>query len=236
MLEFAHLIFMAATQKSWNSRRVQTLDEWRSSVAGTPMAPVVDELHEMFTTDGKGVGFIDHWNNIHWTKHEHLLCFSLEGMGDSEYVFAHNSEMAFSPGAGDRFNAGSTAKVGVYCLSPHPFVTPMLARFVRHTVLQERDWLISAGFDDHAHVATTAMHMPAELIAEGIPVIYGHRVDFLFYEMETVGRVGGERVATRKPVSVTDIDDHVARLYDRGTRTFTDLGGTFRGSVRRTKT
>ena len=233
MLEFSHFVLMAAVSRSWGVHKASTLARWKASVAGTPLEPMIDELHTLFTTDGKDVSFIDHWNAMHWQKNEHIMCFSFEGMGDTAEFLGHNEVRSFQAD-GDSFASKATAKVGVYCMSPHPFVTPMLARFARHTILQERDWLVSSGLDLHTHAATTSMHMPMELVAEGIPMVYACRADFLFTEVETVGRVGGSAGGTRKPVSVTDIDDMVAKLVNRETRAATQLGGTFQGAVRRT--
>lgn len=234
MIEFAHFTIMAAVRRAWDANVTTTLTTWLEAHAGTAIEPIIRELHARFVVQGDSVSFVDYWNPIHWTTQTHLYSFGLEEHSPISHIVGMDHAMPLDDNP-DHFATQQTGTVSVHCMSAHPFVPSFLARFARMAVMQERDWLIASGVDQVLHVATRGMVMPVEYLAEGMPMVYGTRVEFSYALVETQGRLRGARVGERKPNVVADEPSPIFQVWSPSTNALVPAQPPTLGEVRRVK-
>lgn len=234
MIEFAHFVLMSAVRRAWTANLATTLATWLEAHAGTPLEPIVRELHTRFVTQGDNVSFLDYWNPIHWTTQAHMFAFGLEEHAPEKNILGMDHAMPLDDNP-DHFCVSQGGVVSVNCMSAHPFVPPFMARFARMAIMQERDWLISAGVDQVLHIATKGMQMPVEYIAEGMPMIYGMRAEFSYHMVENHGRLRGAREGERKPPAVVAHPTNFMEVYNPFTNAVGPARPTSLGNAIRTK-
>lgn len=248
MLEFADDYLSTLLKKQWSLlvgteendyADAASLDVWKGSMPSRVAKEHAEDAYNIFVTDGNRLIFYDAWNPTLFTIEQYTVAVGLEDARPVTQFFHHDNAGGVPFGgdeADDVFASHNSATIGLYVLAPSKTMCSFIQIFMRLAVLSHVDALVDdLGIDLCGGPRVATMVCPPEFAPNGIPHVYGRRVDFDFEVVETVTRLGGGQVIDPKPVLVHEIDDPVSFLVDRETRVQTPLDGTVFGRVRAKK-
>jgi len=123
--------------------------------------------------------------------------------------------------------------VGLYMLAPRKPVLSFVTYFVRRALLSASfDILDDLGLDGAHKPRSAALVAPPEFAPNGIPIVYGRKMEVTLSGIDVATRLGGGRVLTPKPVLVHEEQDGIDAIVNRETGEETPLGATIFGRVR----
>lgn len=237
MIEFAHYVLKAALERNWLELLATPESRWLDAIQSGHISTIYTEAFRRFVTEGEKVTFFTHWNPRMFELSKHVVAISNDSEETEQQVFGHGYHTAFLPAespTSDRYAIGVQAELGIYIASPQPDSLSFLHRFVRRALLQQALWVISeAGLDSLVPSSSQGLVCPPELVANGIPTMFGRRIGITARTIDDAGRMGAAPTdTTKKPPLVLDEQDQVSSLVNRETRVETDLGGVYQGKVR----
>lgn len=209
------------------------LEIWRQSFSARAIQEHIELAYKTFVTDSEKLVFYDAWNPTLFTVSGYTVAVSLDSQETPGEFFGHGN------GGGaedmdelgqDDFASQQAGQIGLYVLSLKKPVLSFICYFIRRAILcASLDIVQDLGIDGAHRVRSAALICPPEMAPNGVPNIYGRKLEFDAECIDVAARLGGVLAAAKKPALVAAEGDLVSSLVDRTTGAKTDLGGTFQG-------
>ena len=246
MLEFLDDLVLVTLETEWRKlvgdpttdppTAAASLDVWKRSFNEGSIAKHVENAYTQFVTNRDNLVFYHAWNPRLFTLEQYTVAISLDMQATDGEFLGHANFGDASDGldeSDDAYSSRETGILGIYVIAPKKPILSFICYFIRRAILSATpDIVYDLGLDNLHQLRSAAMVAPEEMAPNGVPLVYGRKMELNAEMIDTAERLGGGQVSPKKPFLVHEPRDGIDATVDRETGSETPLGATVFGGVK----
>lgn len=243
MLEFLDDYILTTLQTEWEKLvgapgdAAPDFSVWQASFNQGSVLKHLETAYATFVTDKEKLIFYHAWNPKLFTISQYTVAISLDVQAADGEFFANADGDGVTLGSDDADNDSISTRevgtIGIYAIAPKKPVLSFICYFIRRAIASATfDIVHDLGIDNVHNMRSAAMVAPPEMAPNGVPLIYGRKMEIDAELIDTTTRMGGGKLVEKKPALVHEPQDGIDALVNRVTGAETPLAATVFGKVR----